>query len=485
MSKQPRRDRHWRDLEIKRVKRERRISHTAAMRIVDAERVAVGPALPTAAEGGEPAPDVQRLHFIPFVLAFTVLATADRRELAQGLADQLHTLRRETTGEEYASRADVIVPARPWAPEPALPGHVAGLLLVRAWAVRPWDHAGEWEAVVTDFHAAASTWLLGREPVPVGERPAALPIGAKAAQAFAATGEFTAHTAGEHEDLPEGWGELSAARRAEVAATGGSGPSAANELEPLRLSDVVLSGPIVRGGLEKTTVTGVLRSQRERAAAIDAQLPRPYRVVDREFQGWFCSSDGLYTADRGDARGLETMTYTDLDAARGPLRPVVPPTAEESAAVRAALASAGRKAAASVLVALHRLVLQDATAQRADGGSPRNRLMAGREGSWETAAMVSLAWNVGSDLAEKPARYDETAVAELVRVVDGWVSGADQYTEVAANLASAFSAIADEAGGWTAVADRYLQRHQRVGHPDHVVEAVQNYLMSQSSTHFA
>jgi hypothetical protein len=72
----------------------------------------------------------------------------------------------------------------------------------------------------------------------------------------------------------------------------------------------------------------------------------------------------------------------------------------------------------------------------------------------------------------------------LVRVVDGWVSAADRYTEVAANLASEFSMVADEAGGWTAVADRYLQRHQRVGHPDHVVEAVQNYLMSVSTEHW-
>ncbi|MFF4409752.1 hypothetical protein [Streptomyces sp. NPDC001404] len=220
-----------------------------------------------------------------------------------------------------------------------------------------------------------------------------------------------------------------------------------------------------------------------RVVDLDPEQP-PYRVVDVSFQGWYRrSGDGMYDADCGHARSLEAMAYEELATARGPLRPVGPPTAEESAAVKASLAGAGRKAAATLLVVLYRLVLQDARAERA--GGPHNRLVAGREGSWESEAMVRLAWNLGADLAEKPARFDETAVMELVRVVEGWVSSSDRYTEVAATLASAFSAVADTAGGWQAVADRYLQRHQRVGHPDHVVEAVQNYLMSQSSTHFA
>ena len=45
-----------------------------------------------------------------------------------------------------------------------------------------------------------------------------------------------------------------------------------------------------------------------------------------------------------------------------------------------------------MLVALHRLVLQDA--QSVPQGAPRNRLMAGREGSWESEAMVRLAWSI-------------------------------------------------------------------------------------------
>jgi hypothetical protein len=88
----------------------------------------------------------------------------------------------------------------------------------------------------------------------------------------------------------------------------------------------------------------------------------------------------------------------------------------------------------------------------------------------------------GADLAAKKSRFDEAAVEALVRVVKGWVTGPDVYVEVAANLAWLFSKVADESGGWAAVADRPLQPGQRVGgHPEDVVEAVQRYLLSQTA----
>ncbi|MFF3731012.1 hypothetical protein ACFYXM_11980 [Streptomyces sp. NPDC002476] len=215
--------------------------------------------------------------------------------------------------------------------------------------------------------------------------------------------------------------------------------------------------------------------------------PRPYRVVDRMYQGWHQRGDGLYAADAGWRRDLEDQSYEALVESRGPVRPVDAATAGESAALEAALTGAGRKAAASLLVALYRLVLAEADEQRESGerrqGGAQYRIMAGREGSWESEAMVRLAWDIGAELAEKPKRYDEAAVAEIVRVVTGWVTGPDRYVEVAASLAGKFSEVADRAGGWAAVADRYLQRHQQVGRPDHVVESVQHYLMSQSRTH--
>ncbi|MEU7688669.1 hypothetical protein, partial [Streptomyces spectabilis] len=46
MSKKPRRDRHWHNREIKRIKRERGISHTAALRVLEAEQAAAQISLP-------------------------------------------------------------------------------------------------------------------------------------------------------------------------------------------------------------------------------------------------------------------------------------------------------------------------------------------------------------------------------------------------------------------------------------------------------
>ncbi|MFF2571170.1 hypothetical protein [Streptomyces sp. NPDC058084] len=429
----------------------------------------------TGAAGDPPDSEPRRLHVLPFLVYCTVPASADRAELAQDLADRLHTLRREATGEEYEGRADVIVPGSPWAPEPQLPGYVSALLLVHAWAVRPWDRKGEADAVISDFYAVARAWVVARYPaVPVEGHPVALPLGRADSEALAAGAEFTAHTAGEHADLPEGWEELIAARRAEVAA------SRVDE-SPNEPGGVTVV-PNVRGGAEKTVTAVSLPLPPHQPVDIDSGPMWPYRVVDRFLQGWYRrSGDGQYDADRGYARDLETMTYEELDAARGPLRPVEPPSTEDCAAVKAALAGAGRKAAATVLVAAFRLTEKDARARRTAGA--KNWLCAGREGSHESASLDRLAWGIGCDLEEKPKRYDAAAVDELVRVIEGWVSGPDRYVEVAANLASLFGSVADEAGGWAAVADQYLQRHQRVGPADHVVEAVQLYLLSQSGTH--
>ncbi|MFB7649407.1 hypothetical protein ACFC0S_15885 [Streptomyces sp. NPDC056084] len=423
----------------------------------------------------DPEPN-SRLQFVPFIFAFTAPADADRRALAQGLADQLHTLHRETTGEAYDGRADVVVPARDWERDPQHPGHVSGILLVRAWAVRDWDRPGEWEAVVTDFYDTAKAWLLARHPAPAGHQPAAMPVGEKEDKALSATAEFTAHTQGAHGMLPAGWQDLITARAAEA-------PTA-----PAAAENSVVMVPSASGGLEKASAAYELESQGDltvwRPASPPTEAELPYRVVDASLQGWYRrSGDGRYDADSGQARGLETMAYEDLAAARGPLRPVEPPSTLDSDAVRAALAGAGRKAAASLLVAVFRLTEQDARARRTQGA--KSWLLAGREGSNEAASLDRLAWGIGCDLAEKPKRYDAEAVDVLVRVIEGWVTGSDRYVEVAANLAWLFSGVADEAGGWAAVADQYLQRHARVGAPDHVVEAVQLYLMSQSRTFFA
>jgi len=198
----------------------------------------------------------------------------------------------------------------------------------------------------------------------------------------------------------------------------------------------------------------------------------PYRVVDVDDQGWYLSGDGLYHADYDHRRGLGPLPYGDLAAQRGPLRPVLPVTDEDEAALVASLTAAGVKAAGSVAVALHSVF--DLHKMH------RTRLLAGREGSWESAGLPYLAWEVGSRVAEKPSRFDPAAATLLAATIDRWVTDLERYTEVAETLAFIFGRVADAAGGWGQVADRYLQpgsRWAQTGAPQ-----LYGYLMSTAET---
>lgn len=202
----------------------------------------------------------------------------------------------------------------------------------------------------------------------------------------------------------------------------------------------------------------------------------PYRVVDSTGQGWHRTNPG-YAADYGFRRGLEdSLSYQQLLEQRGPLRPVVPVPDADAKEMAQLLQEAGQKAAASVLAALHRVVLR----HPGKPGGP-HPMRAGREGSWESEVMVSLAWHIGCDLDEKPKRLEEATVAGMARIVESWITRPDTYTEVAENLAWLFGRHADQVGGWPAVADRWLQPGAGPGHSKAVIHKVGGYLLSTSA----
>jgi hypothetical protein len=210
----------------------------------------------------------------------------------------------------------------------------------------------------------------------------------------------------------------------------------------------------------------------------------PYRVVDNLNRGWHPVGNGEYMVDYGGVRPgrpADPLPYRELEAQHGPVRPVVPPATSDTEELREALAGAGVKAAASVLVALYRTAVKFSRAS-SPGGLEGGSLRAGREGSWESAVLYSLAWTLGGDLDEKPKRFDEECVRPVINVLERWTLNPERYVEVAENLAFSFGQVADELGGWSKVADRYLQPGTRVGHDPDTIEAVRGYLMSQSST---
>ncbi|WP_051710372.1 AAA family ATPase [Streptomyces sp. NRRL S-350] len=208
----------------------------------------------------------------------------------------------------------------------------------------------------------------------------------------------------------------------------------------------------------------------------------PYRLVDAQWQGWLTAGNGLYRASSSLNRpGLEEpWPYARIVAERGPVRPVNHPVEGDDSTERLAALwdKAGRKAVASTLVALYRAVLRFPASLY--GPHP---LTSGREGSWESARLLNLAYTVGGDLDDRPKRFDPEVADGVADVLEGWVRRPETYTEVAENLAGIFGRYADRAGGWTKVADQWLQPGARAGHDPDTVFAVGSWLLLGSSEH--
>jgi hypothetical protein len=83
------------------------------------------------------------------------------------------------------------------------------VLLVYAWAERPWHRSHEWRNVVYDVYEAAKTWLLKQNPAP-SIQPTIMPFVPQVADILAGMSEFVARTPG---DFPPGWAERIAQHR--------------------------------------------------------------------------------------------------------------------------------------------------------------------------------------------------------------------------------------------------------------------------------
>jgi hypothetical protein len=211
---------------------------------------------------------------------------------------------------------------------------------------------------------------------------------------------------------------------------------------------------------------------------------RPYRVVDSRNQGWHPSSDGgggtVWAADYGFMRDLENRSYEDLEATRGPLRPVEPITDADEAELRDLFTTAGRKTITSLAAALEQVFHELRESAGPEGWqSPGSyeyatrTLKAGREGSWESELLIHIVMfgnelnlatgrgDVGDRRAAGPSKRVNASVRDqLAAILHQWVTGPGRFTEVAETLASVVSRYADETGGrdgWRMIADQWLQ----------------------------
>ena len=204
----------------------------------------------------------------------------------------------------------------------------------------------------------------------------------------------------------------------------------------------------------------------------------PYRLVDGDYQTWLHTGEGLYR-DEADRDWTKTTPYDEVLTRPAPLRPVLPITDEDQAEIARLLETAELHAAASVLAGIYR-----ATKAVYDREAPQLRpLHAGCPGSWETERLPWLAWEIGADLNDQPRRLDEEVTAGIAAMIQRWVTDPARYTEVAENLAAAFSRHTDKVGGWYKVSDGYMWPGHPVpgiGWKDDTREYVVTYLLSGS-----
>lgn len=179
----------------------------------------------------------------------------------------------------------------------------------------------------------------------------------------------------------------------------------------------------------------------------------PSRVADRDGEGWLRNGpEDTYTTY--PKMLLEPLTYEQLEAERGPLRPVVGMPTEEHAELVHALVQAKKKAVATLLVALNR------TARKlVDSHGGVAALTAGRPGSWEAALLRGeIVW-LGESI--KDSRTDPDALAKAESLLEKWTTGPVQV-ELADGLAGILGDVATQSGGWAAVTDRWLTGNESI-----------------------
>ncbi len=190
--------------------------------------------------------------------------------------------------------------------------------------------------------------------------------------------------------------------------------------------------------------------------------PMPHRVVDRDMNGWWLTANregepGYVCPVRSSAGA--TLTYDELDAAHGPLRPVEPMGDEDRGLVAGALRSAGTRAVGTLAAALG-AVWEDGLGRYRDGdlATAQRALVAGRPSSWEATLLLEVTYFGRELLHESPRRVDQDALGVLRDVLGRAVDDEGPHHELAETLAVLVAEVADEhEDGWASVVDQWLR----------------------------
>ncbi|MFC1405742.1 MULTISPECIES: hypothetical protein [Streptacidiphilus] len=142
------------------------------------------------------------------------------------------------------------------------------------------------------------------------------------------------------------------------------------------------------------------------------------------------------------------------------------------------LEAAGDRAAGSAVAALSALVCQRLAGLEHLDPHP---LTAGGQDPKEARRALVLAHGLGATLAQRPRRIDAYATGQLVDILQRWTFGPAYLVPVPAELSHLFAIHADRAGGWTRVADRWLQFGTPQGNTVDTITKAGVYLLAHAT----
>ncbi len=168
--------------------------------------------------------------------------------------------------------------------------------------------------------------------------------------------------------------------------------------------------------------------------------------VDSKGVGWRHLGDDVWETW---PLGGRQYTRHQVEQMGGPLRPVVPMSAADKAALCHALVAAGNHAVGTLAAALSRLV------------DLRAPLISGAPDSPDSDTLAGFAAILGAQVAADSTRVDVASRASLLPILTRWTTDPDRFVEVAGNLAVVVSAVMDHHGGWSHVTDLPLVQRER------------------------
>lgn len=213
----------------------------------------------------------------------------------------------------------------------------------------------------------------------------------------------------------------------------------------------------------------------------------PYRVVDADGDPWMCRDpygaeeealvsgrpwkpgDPPRTVDQVVFENNHTrsvLAYATLTERHGPVRPVVAMPPADAERLQELARAAGRKTLGTIAAALYavemRLGAEPPQLAHPGGLVHRDRLTAGRPGSWEAAILIDVIWVVGPTVTGD--RIYPPLMDAATEIFARWATSPDGYVEFAETIPVVLAPVIDNyvTTRTLGIADDYLLDNEQL-----------------------